>query len=277
MIWILKTLKMLKNMMMTYHKLPDGVVAFSTTRHGGVSQGNYSEFNINPYCGDNLKAVEQNTALLANILFVPAKHIVLPHQTHGLEVRKINDNFFDWEDTERANYLEGVDALITRMPNVCIGVSTADCIPVLLYDSAHRVVAAVHAGWRGTVKRIVQKVVREMQSAFSTQGEVLKAIIGPGISLAHFEVGDEVYEQFEHAGFHMENMAKRFPSPTIARSWKWHLDLWECNKRQLEEMGVLAENIQVSGICTFAHSDDYFSARKLGIHSGRIYTGIMMK
>lgn len=262
---------------MTYYNLPDGVVAFSTTRHGGVSQGNYSELNINPYCGDEPEAVEQNTALLANTMFVPRKHIVLPHQTHGLEVRNIYDSFFDLEETEQANYLEGVDALMTNMQNVCIGVSTADCIPILLYDSVHRSVAAVHAGWRGTVKRIAQKVVREMESAFSTQGKELRAIIGPGITLEHFEVGDEVYELFENAGFRMEDIAKRFPSPTMARSWKWHLDLWECNRSQLEEMGVLPENIQVSGICTFEHSDEYFSARKLGIHSGRIYTGILMK
>ena len=79
---------------MTYHDLPDGVVAFSTTRHGGVSQGNYSEFNINPYCGDEPDAVKRNLALLANILFVPATHIVLPHQKHGIEVRKITDDLF---------------------------------------------------------------------------------------------------------------------------------------------------------------------------------------
>ena len=264
-------------MTMTYHNLPDGVVAFSTTRRGGISQGNYSGFNINPYCGDNPKAVEHNTALLADMLSVPVNRIVLPHQTHGLEVRKICDGFFALDETARARCLEGVDALMTDMEKVCIGVSTADCIPILLYDPTHHAVAAVHAGWRGTVKRIVQKVVREMLSAFSTQGKELKAIIGPGISLEHFEVGDEVYEQFEDAGFHMGKIAKRFPSPTMARSWKWHLDLWECNKRQLEEMGVLQENLQVTGICTFAHSDEYFSARKLGIHSGRIYTGILMR
>lgn len=268
---------MLRISTMTYHELADGVVAFSTTRHGGVSKGNYSEFNINPYCGDNPEDVESNTTLLANILNVPAKHIVLPRQTHGLEVRNINDEFFNLNESAQKDFLNGVDALITNMREVCIGVSTADCIPILLYDSAQRVVASVHAGWRGTVKRIVQHTVAEMQTTFSTQVKDLCAVICPGISLQHFEVGDEVYEQFEDAGFRMDNIAKRFPSSSDSRSWKWHIDLWECNRMQLEEMGLLSEKIRVSGVCTYAHAEDYFSARKLGIKSGRIYSGILMK
>lgn len=263
--------------MMTYHDLPDGVVAFSTTRHGGVSQGNYSEFNINPYCGDEPDAVKRNLALLANTLFVPTKHIVLPHQTHGIEVRKITDAFFNLDETSKKVFLEGVDALMTDMRNVCIGVSTADCIPILLYDSVRHVVASVHAGWRGTVSGIVRETISKMQSIYGTQGKDIWAIIGPGISLEHFEVGDEVYEQFEKAGFRMENIAKRYPCSTNSRSWKWHIDLWECNRMQMEEMGVLPEKIQVSGICTYTQYEDYFSARRLGINSGRIFTGILMK
>ena len=90
-------------------------------------------------------------------------------------------------------------------------------------------------------------------------------------------MGDEVYEQFEKAGFRMDNIAKQYLSPSISRSWKWHIDLWECNRMQLEDVGMMPERIHVSGICTYAQSDDYFSARKLGIQSGRIYTGILMK
>jgi copper oxidase (laccase) domain-containing protein len=116
-----------------------------------------------------------------------------------------------------------------------------------------------------------------MQSTYGTQGKDIWAIIGPGISLEHFEVGDEVYEQFEKAGFRMGNIAKRYPCSTNDRSWKWHIDLWACNRMQMEEMGVLPEQIQVTGICTYTQYKDYFSARRLGINSGRIFTGIMMK
>ena len=114
----------------------------------------------------------------------------------------------------------------TDVPGLCVCVKTADCIPVLLYDKKCRVVAAAHAGWRGTVSRIVSKTIAEMGVAPSD----LSAIIGPGISLEAFEVGDEVYERFQEAGFPMERIA--------VRKAKWHIDLWQANRWLLEEAGV---------------------------------------
>ena len=149
-----------------------------------------------------------------------------------------------------------------------MGVSTADCIPVLLYDAAHHACCAVHAGWRGTVKRIVQKAVEAMFQVYGSQPSEIQAVIGPGISLRNFEVGDEVYQQFEEAGFDMQLIARRYG--------KWHIDLWEANRLTLLATGVKADRIQLSGICTYDRVDDFFSARRLGIHSGRIFTAIMM-
>ncbi|MBQ6062117.1 MAG: peptidoglycan editing factor PgeF [Prevotella sp.] len=266
--------------MMTYHSLPGGVVAFSTSRHGGVSEGKYASFNINPYCGDEPSAVATNKELLARQLGIAAECVVMPHQTHGLEVKPIHPTFFERGEEYRKEYLESVDALMTDMRGVCIGVSTADCIPVLLYDSNHQVVSAIHAGWRGTVGRIVQKVILEMRKTYATDPQDIYAIIGPGISLENFEVGDEVYDTFRSAGFDMEGIAKRYLTTKgggECLSEKWHIDLWECNRRQLCQAGVSLPNIQLTGICTYANVRDYFSARRLGIHSGRIYTGIMMK
>ena len=88
---------------------------------------------------------------------------------------------------------------MTNESNVCIGVSTADCIPILLYDTEHHAAAAIHAGWRGTVKHIVMKTIKEMGVVFNSVPQNLKAVIGPGISLDNFEVGDEVYEKFANA------------------------------------------------------------------------------
>ncbi len=169
----------------------------------------------------------------------------------------------------REMILNGVDALITDVPHVCIGVSTADCIPLLLYDPEHQATAAIHAGWRGTVARIAQKAVESMQIAYQTNPSKLLAAIGPGISLEHFEVGDEVYQTFVKAGFDMEKIARN--------KAKWHIDLPFCNQLQLQEAGVQSANIQSTGICTYAQNNDYFSARKQGINSGRIFTGILIK
>ena len=275
------------------YNIASGVKAFSTNRKGGVSQGNYGEFNINEFCGDNAEHVAENRKRLATELGIDTAHLIMPHQVHGVEVRNIADEFFTMPENIRKMVLEGVDAIMTDQAGVCIGVSTADCIPVLLYDEEHHAAAAIHAGWRGTLARIVHKTLQEMAFAYKTDPKKLKAVIGPGISLDSFEVGDEVYEAFEQAAFPMEEIAEQRPNAAfsvdvaererlaaegnIVQPLKWHINLPLCNKQILLHCGVAEVNIQDCGICTFAHSDEFFSARKLGIESGRIYTGILMK
>lgn len=238
-----------------------GVTAFSTTRQGGCSTGNYAAFNINGYCGDDEVHIAANKVALCGLLGIESNRLVMPHQVHDCVVRRI--------DGPQQGVIEGVDAVMTDVPQLCIGVSTADCIPVLLYDSTHRAISAVHAGWRGTVLRIVQKAVEAMCHAYGTAPADLQAVIGPGISLDSFEVGDEVYDQFLSAGFDMQ--------PISRREAKWHIDLPMCNRLQLMEAGVPADHIQMTNICTYQQYDRYFSARRLGIQSGRIYTGILIK
>ena len=244
---------------LTYYDMGAGVLAFSTMRQGGCSTGNYADFNINNYCGDAPEHIARNRQALAALIGVSEQHIVMPHQTHGSVVCRV--------DAPPTEVLEGVDAVMTDVKGLCIGVSTADCIPILLYDAEHHAACAVHAGWRGTVKRIVQEAVKQMQAAYDSQPCQLKAVIGPGISLESFEVGDEVYQQFADAGFDMDPIARRYA--------KWHLDLPQCNRIQLEAVGV--RDVWMSDICTYQQYEQYFSARRLGINSGRIYTAIVLK
>ena len=243
---------------LTYYDMGNRVVAFSTTRQGGCSQGNYADFNINGYCGDSEEHIAANKASLAQCLGITAHQIVMPHQVHGREVVRI--------DHLSQTGVEA-DAVMTDVPGLCIGVSTADCIPILLYDEQHHAVCAVHAGWRGTVQRIVDHAVTAMQLSYGTNPAQLRAVIGPGISLDSFEVGDEVYDSFAAAGFEMSTISRH--------DEKWHIDLPVCNQIQLQEAGVRA--IYLSAICTYQHADRYFSARRLGIQSGRIFTAIMLK
>lgn len=269
---------------LNYYNLSDDVKAFSTTRHGGVSEGNYASLNINEYCGDSKDHTDANRLLLANELGIDANHIIMPHQTHGVESRIIGEEFANLPDGVKKMLLEGVDAVMTNIPGMCIGVSTADCIPVLLYDEEHHAAAAIHAGWRGTQARIVHKAVQEMRMAYQTDPTKLKAVIGPGISLDNFEVGDEVYTDFEQAAFDMSTIAeeriKRNPNaddPAKAFERKWHINLPLANIQMLTHNGVDEANIINTGICTFDNADNYFSARRLGIESGRIYTGIIIR
>lgn len=249
----------MKSPQLLYYPMSEDVIAFSTTRHGGFSEGSYGEFNINAYCGDDPRHIAANRQLLADVLNIPVTHIVMPHQVHGTEVRRI--------DGPQQDVIEGVDAVMTDVGGLCIGVSTADCIPVLIYDARHHAVCAVHAGWRGTVKRILHQAVAAMGSAYGSTPSELKAVIGPGISLDSFEVGDEVFQQFADAGFNMDILARKYT--------KWHIDLPLCNCLQLREIGV--ENTTMSNICTYKDFVHYFSARRLSVNSGRIFTGIMLR
>lgn len=254
---------------LTYYDMGTAVTAFSTTRHGGSSRGNYAQFNINEYCGDDPKCVAENKQLLAKTLDVSTDHIVVPHQTHGTESRIVGGDFFALRADVRKMVLEGVDAVMTDVSGVCVGVSTADCIPVLIFDPQHDAVCAIHAGWRGTLAGVVKKTVADMTAAYHTNPTVVKAVIGPGISLEAFEVGEEVYEQFAAAGYDMQAISEL--------RGKWHIDLPECNRRQLIDAGLMDVNITPSDICTYRNADKYFSARRLGVDSGRIYTGILLK
>ena len=252
-----------------YYDVSPSVTAFSTTRHGGFSHGAHGGFNINRYCGDDEACIDKNLALLASELGVDKANVIMPHQTHGTETRLISRDFLSLGQATQQMILEGVDALMTDVPGVCIGVSTADCIPIIIYDPEHRATAAIHAGWRGTVARIAVKAVTEMRLAYGSRPETLLAVIGPGISLDAFEVGDEVYDEFASAGFDMAAISRR--------EAKWHIDLKECNRLQLVSLGIMPRNIQVSGICTYNNYTDYFSARRLGAQSGRIFTGTIIK
>ena len=187
------------------------------------------------------------------------EELALPRQVHS-------DNVLWMHEAGRP---EATDAVITDQPGLPVCVKTADCIPVLLYDTRQRIVAAVHAGWRGTVSRIVQKTVRQMHPL---DPKDLHAIIGPGISLQQFEVGDEVYDAFFAAGFPMERIARRFPSSNGEGAW--HIDLWEANRFLLQELGV--DDIFVEGTCTRT-SEDFYSARRETINTGRNYNGIVIK
>lgn len=253
--------------LLSYNIAP-GVRAFSTMRHGGVGEGTYSSFNINSYCGDSQGNITANKTGLAETLGIEPTKILLPHQVHGIEFRIIASDFMALPEERKAKILEGVDGIFTSMSGLCIGVSTADCIPIIIYDPEHHAACAVHAGWRGTVKRIASKAVAEMQTAYNSNPKKLKAVIGPGISLESFEVGQEVYDQFVSAGFNMNGIANQMD--------KWHIDLPECNRRQLVGAGIPVESIMVSGIDTYT-SNDFFSARRQGINSGRIYTAIIME
>lgn len=244
---------------------------FVTTRRGGCSKGAYATFNCSPFAGDEVECVRWNQKLLFEAMPKQPQALIIPHQTHGVKTLVIDRSFLLLPETEKQQLLEGVDAVMTSEPGCCICVSTADCIPVLLYDKKHQAVAAVHAGWRGTVNFILGHALERMRAVYGTVGQEVIACIGPGISLESFEVGDEVYEVFRSNGFDMSRISCRNTD-----TGKYHIDLWEANRQQLLDFGVPSSQIEVAGICTYLHHEEFFSARRLGIASGRILSGILI-
>ncbi len=247
------------------------VFAFSTTRSGGYSKGNYASFNCTPYCGDNPNHVCDNQRHLCDMLPCSPVSLVIPHQIHGNNVRIIDSDYARASLAERRQTLEGIDGLVTNLRGYCLCVSTADCIPLVFYDACTQAIGVAHAGWRGTVARIATQTLQTMNRTYGSQPENIKVVIGPGISLEAFEVGIEVYEHFRQSAFPMERIARWYK-----QTEKWHINLWEANRWLLQESGVSDENIELSGICSYRQCDEFFSARRLGIASGRTLTGIML-
>ena len=244
---------------------------FVTTRQGGYGEGSYGTFNCTPYSGDRPEVVMKNQKLLCSFLPESLKELVIPHQTHSSHVALIGQDYVCLPESEKEIYLHGVDALISDLPGYCLCVSTADCVPLLFYDTKQDVIAAVHAGWRGTVQRIAGETIKKMGEHYDCNPSNIIACIGPSISLASFETGDEVYQAFLESGFDISRIATRNPITN-----KWHIDLWEANRLELLDLGVLATNIEVAGVCTYNNQEQFFSARRLGIKSGRILSGIMI-
>ncbi|MFV0419120.1 MAG: peptidoglycan editing factor PgeF [Dysgonomonas sp.] len=246
----------------------DNLSHFTSTIVGGVSEGSYATFNLGMYSEDDIDCVAENRERLARILNIPEEDIIVPHQTHDDKVLIIDDTFLRKTDLEKVQMLNGVDALITNQRNICIGITTADCVPVLIYDSEKSILAAVHAGWKGTVSKIVGKTVIKMIEALGCTPDDLYIGIGPCISQQHFEVGDEVVDAFDRADFLLDDISYR-----NKETGKAHIDLQKANKLTLIETGISEKNIEEATLCTFANSDKFFSARRQTIHSGRMLTG----
>ena len=194
--------------------------------------------------------------------------VIQGHQVHGSRVAIVDRPDMTRED------LEGYDALVTSLPGVSIGVRTADCVPILLYDPGERVIAAIHSGWKGTVQMISRKVIGMMEDRYGTKLSDLQAAIGPCIGPDSFQVGEEVAAVFKDAGFPMDRIWQFMgPKGKKPMSGGHHINLPEACRWILLEVGVPKENIFVSGIDTYL-DPSFFSARREGIECGRIINAI---
>ena len=248
--------------------------AFST-RHGGVSRvygGNALNLGFTP--PDSRAAVERNRELFLKELGVANTRKIWPL----VSLRQIHSDLIHRVDTVPEEPLAG-DGLVTDKPALLLAVQTADCLPIILADPKRRAVGVFHAGWRGTVQRIVEKGVGEMRRHFNSDPRNLLAAIGPGVHGCCYEVGEEVRTKFQaqyaYAGSlfrevkESDPVREKYPLLFLTARAPGHselpvklfLDLVEANRRQLLDAGLLAKNIDASAPCTACHTELLFSFR----------------
>jgi polyphenol oxidase len=247
-----------------FFKYPSILHGFCT-RIGGVSGGPFATLNVSPREGDPPEHVRENWQRLASALEIPCEQFFVVNQVHG-------EQFLIIEDAVSCHSIESrqCDAIVTDQPGVAIGIKTADCAPVLLFDRQRQVIAAVHAGWRGTALGIAGKAVRVMAERFRTRPEDLSAVIGPCIGPCCYEVDRPVRDALSERGD-----ADRVLRPG-GREGRWMLDLPLANRLQLEEEGVAPEMVSAAGICTCCRQDLFFSHRRDGAKTGRHLNFILL-
>lgn len=246
------------------------IVHFTSTRIGGVSDGCYSSLNLGKFGKDSAENIEKNFSILYSTFNLNRENTHIPFQTHEDKVLKIDKHFLELSEEEKEKKLYGNDAVITNLPNQCILVSTADCVPILLYDPVTKSIAAIHAGWKGTLLRIAKKSIEAMVQAYNSNPKDVIAVIGVSISADLYEVGEELKTAFQANGFNIETIFN-------IKNKKLYLDLWQANKEILIESGLTENNIEISGLCSYSDSEKFFSARRQSIISGRMLSGIMLK
>ncbi len=249
----------------------NGILVVQTQRGQVKANNAYSQWNLCDYTGDDALRVLDARVQFCQQLGIDLDHLVMPRQTHSTNVKIIGQDFIDASIETQDEMLEGVDAIVTKLPGLCIGVNTADCVPIALADTKNSIIAIAHAGWRGTVARIAQKTVEAMCQLGANVTNI-HATMGASICQECFEVGDEVAREFEQEGFDMSLIMKR-----NATTGKAHINLQEANRQVLIAAGLSPNNILLPKHCSRCEHDHYFSARRLGINSGRTFTGIIVR
>lgn len=242
-----------------------GVVrhAFST-RLGGVSEGIYGTMNLSFSNGDDLDSVRENYKRICSAIGVDYKKCVLSKQTHTVNLRIVDEKDIGKGITKDRDY-DDVDGLLTNIPGIVLVTQFADCVPLLFCDPKKKVIAASHAGWRGTVGKIGALTVQKMQEVFGCDPKDIIVGIAPSIMQCCFEVDEPVYKEF----CNIDDV--NINDICIDKgNGKYDINLQKTNKIILEIAGIKPENITVTDLCTKCHSDVFHSHRATGGKRGNL-------
>lgn len=237
------------------------------TRRGGVSQGDYKSLNMSFNEGDEDNHVLQNWGRLAAAFDISLEQFLVVNQVHKDDIFIVKPYGGYFSSRAELDY----DAIITNRADLAICVKTADCVPVFIVDRAKKVIAAVHAGWRGSALGISAKAVRLLRANYGSSPQDMLAAIGPSIGPCCYQVDKVVADEFLNLHNH-----ELFLS-TGKKAGKWTLNLAEANRRQLVESGIGEANIDVSDLCTVCNQDRFFSHRGSGGITGRQINFLIIK
>lgn len=227
-----------------------------STREGGVSRGIYASMNLSYSRGDEREAVDENFRRIAEIFGSTPERMVCSRQTHTTNIRVVTEADCGKGTVRKTDY-EDVDGLITNIPDIILGTFYADCVPLYFVDKKNKAIGLAHSGWRGTVNRMGEQVLKEMNKAYGTRPEDVAAAVGPSICQDCYEVGGEVAEAFrELAVGEWESILKEGKE-----KGKYQLDLQKANQQILINAGVPREQTAVSDICTCCNGGLMFSHR----------------
>lgn len=239
-----------------FEKFPEFYHGFST-RLGGVSKGIYSSMNLSFTRGDEEEAVLENYRRIADAIGFSVEGIVCSDQTHTVHIRQVTEADKGKGVLQKKDYTD-IDGLITNVPGITLTTFYADCVPLFFLDPVNKAAGLAHSGWRGTVGRIGEKMVKAMKDAFGSEPENLYAGIGPSICQDCYEVSADVADRFreEFQGYE-EDAGLLYKT----KPGKYQLNLWKANEIVLTEAGILREHISFPGICTCCNPEFLFSHR----------------
>ncbi|MBI3755646.1 MAG: peptidoglycan editing factor PgeF [Deltaproteobacteria bacterium] len=231
------------------------------SRIGGISKPPFSSLNFDMRDGDDITNIEHNKAAVGKLFGFDVKRLVTINQVHGNDALVIDKDVKDISGISKTS----ADAVITNQCGIAIGILTADCVPILLLDPIKKVIGAVHAGWKGTAKTVVQKAINTMVKQFGSDKKAILAAIGPSIGQCCYKVDEAVAREFVDKEF----IKKEDDS--------WRLDLKKANLSQMVNSGILEKNISVEDFCTSCRNDLFFSYRADNKKTGRQLNFIMLK
>ncbi|NDJ86382.1 MAG: peptidoglycan editing factor PgeF [Chloroflexi bacterium] len=225
------------------------------TRLGGVSPSPWAALNVGGTVGDDPQAVAENIRRMYAVLVLAEHDVCTVWQVHGA------DTVIATTPPRGRKWLARADGMITDRTDIALSMRFADCVPVLFYDPQHHAIGLAHAGWRGTVAGAALSVVEALRVAYGSQPASLQAGIGPSIGPDRYQVGEEVVEAVQARFGTVDGLISR------AEDGSAYLNLWEANRRLLEQAGV--QQIESADICTASNTDEFFSHRAEKGKTGR--------